>query len=138
MLDVTGNELLQRCKKCTHYCCHFSVALLWEMGPLYVSQNIHLLSKSLHQVNVLETVFFLFTVTLFTPIVNHTLLEYLCKKSYEFYPSSDNNYITKKCHFPRMMFLSNFLFFFYKKITLESRNTIFPLISVVHQIRAAL
>ena len=95
-------------------------------------------SKSLHQVNVLETVLFLFTVTLFTLNVNHTLSEYLCKKSYEFYSSLDNNYITKKCHFPRMMFLSNFLFFFDKKITLESRNTIFPLISVAHQIRAAL
>ena len=52
------------------------------MALLYISQNTHLLSKSLHQVNVLETVLFLFTVTLYTLIVNHNVSEYLCNKFY--------------------------------------------------------
>ena len=87
--DVAGNKLLQRCKKWTYYYYHFCVALLWEMALLYVSQNTHLLSKSLHQVNVLETELFLSTVILYTLIVNHNLSEYLCNELFLYWISSE-------------------------------------------------
>ena len=45
------------------------------MALLYDSQNIHLLSKSLHQVNVLETVLLLFNTTLYTLIANHNFVK---------------------------------------------------------------
>ena len=53
-----------------HYC---------ERWRCYMSAKIyiHLLSKSLNQVNVLETVLFLFTATLYTLIFDHNLSEYL-------------------------------------------------------------
>ena len=103
--DVAGNKLLQRCKKWTYYYYHFCVALLWEMALLYVSQNTHLLSESLHQVTYLRLRYFCSLLTLYILIVNHNLSEHLFN---EFYPSSENNYIAKKCHFPGMMFLSHF------------------------------
>ena len=59
-------------------------------------------------INVLETVLFLSTVTLYTFIVNQNLSECLCKNNYEFYRSSEKNYMAKKCHFLGMMLLSNF------------------------------
>ena len=48
------------------------------MALLYVIQNVHLFSKPLHQE------LFLFTVTLYTFIVNYNLSEYLCKKIMNF------------------------------------------------------
>ena len=91
LLDVTGYT-----KKCKYYCYHFSVSLLWEMALLHVSENIHLLSKYCTGKSASDCV-----------ISIHCNRNIFVKK-YEFYPSSENNYMTKRCHFAGMMFLSNF------------------------------
>ena len=96
-----------------------SVALSWEMALLYVSQNIYLVSKSLHQLNMLETVLFLFTVTICTLFINYTLSEnpsMLRQKTFTW---------KKKAAFEESYF-SPFFRFFWSKLSLENRNTVFP------------
>ena len=74
-------------------------------------------TESLHEVNLLDTLLFLLTVTIYTLIINHIFAISWSKKITNFFPFSEKIYMTKKVPISRNDVSVQFLVFLIKRYT---------------------